>query len=319
MDGREVVDQPSTPAAVAGTVGNLLSHLVPGHEPRTVRSFEEDARHHGPLNRRPLGLRTVPLDRIVGSVGRARELGPDFLPLSGRWERSGRYERIYEALERGEVLPPVDLYKLGYNYYVLDGNHRVAAMKQLAGNDGDIDAYVTEFLPVGDTEASRVFLERRAFEQATGLTRIGAVERGHYPMLQAEIEACQAELNAATCREVPLKEAASDWYITVWLPRAEQIRRANLRRCWPEKRTADIYCYIRQHQTAESARLGRPVSWDEALQSFRALHCGRQRRLLDLHRLPNLRRLLNLHVPFRPGRAAGRPLPRPPDERGTED
>jgi hypothetical protein len=229
------------PADLRHTVGEFLSHLTPGHHRPTVRSFEEDAEHYGPLNRRPLGLRAIPLDRITGSVGRARELGPDFLPHHGFGRRglSQRYERIYNALRNGEVLPPVQLYKLDYHYYVLDGNHRVAAMKALTGNNGEIDAYVTLCLPVGDTEASRVFLERRAFEEATGLTQVGASERGHYPALQAEIAAHQTAL-AVAGRTLTLKEAAADWFVNIWLPRAEQVRRSGLRRHWPEKRTADI-------------------------------------------------------------------------------
>ena len=298
---------------VPGAVRDFLQQLLPGHG-RHVRSFEEDARHYGPLNRRPLGLRVVPLDRIVGSVGRARELGPDFKLASGRWGRGRqeRYQRVYQALRQGQILPPVELYKLGYNYYVLDGNHRVAAMKEITGNDGEIDAFVTQFLPAGDTEAARVYLERRAFEEATGLTQVGAAERGHYPRLQQEIERYLAELNAATGSERSLREAATDWYMTVWLPRADQIRRAGLRRHWPEKRTADIYCYIREHQQAEAERLGRPVSWDEALESFKA------RSLPSLRRRARLGRLLNLAIPFRPGRMAGPPLPRPDDSRDLE-
>lgn len=292
-----------------GAVRELLGHLRPGPA-RHVRGFEDDARNYGPLNRRPLGLRTVPLDRIVGSVGRARELGPDFLPAGGRWKRQrrGRYQRILDAMRQGEILPPVELYKLGYNYYVLDGNHRVAAMKEITGNDGEIDAQVTQFLPAGDTEAARVYLERRAFEEATGLKQIGAAERGHYPVLLEEIERFRAEVSAATARAAPLREAANDWFITVWLPRAEQIRRAGLRRRWPEKRTADIYCYIREHQAAESARLGRPLTWDEALASFRARGLATSPRGQS-----RPRRLLNLAVPFRPGRSTAPPLPHPDD------
>lgn len=287
----------SAPATIARRVGGLVRGLAPGGAPRTVCSFEEDARHYGPLNRRPLGLRQIPLDRIVGSVGRARELGPDFQPLRRRrGQHSMRYQRIAEALKRGEVLPPVELYKLGYDYYVLDGNHRVAAMKELTGNDGEIDAYVTQFLPVGDSEAARVYLERRAFEEATGLTQVGAVERGHYAILQAEIEAHRAALQAAG-RSVSLKEAASDWFGSLWLPRAEAIRAAGLRRHWPEKRTADIYCYIAEHQAAERARLGRPVRWEEALARFRARHLGLRERRRPAH----LSRFLRLARPFRPG------------------
>lgn len=309
------MEQPVSQEPAGPVVGVLerLSNLWPGHQ--HVRSFEEDARAYGPLNRRPLGLRTVPLDRIVGSVGRARELGLDFQPPGHHWQRRRRerYDRVLTALKSDIVLPPVELYKLGYDYYVVDGNHRVAAMKELTGNDGETDAYVTQFLPVGDTDAARVYLERRAFEEATGLTQVGAVEPGHYPTLLEEIEHYRADLGASTARVVSLHEAASDWFITVWLPRAEMIRKANLRRRWPEKRTADIYCYIQENLAAESARLGRPVDWMEAFASFR-----RRSQSGASHDPPMLRRLFNLAIPFRPGRAAVPPLPRPDDSHDLE-
>jgi len=149
-----------------------------------LRSFAEAAERFGPLVQRPLGLRTIPLDRIVGSVGRAHELGPDFVPRD-RPQGDDRFKRIRAALEHGVGLPPVDLYKLGYDYYVLDGHHRVAAAKAIG--QLEIDAVVTEFLPVGDMESHRLFRERRAFEDATGLTRIGATRPGHYERLEAMI------------------------------------------------------------------------------------------------------------------------------------
>jgi hypothetical protein len=299
--------------SIANSLGGLLHRVVPHRPPPTVRSFEEDARHYGPLNRRPLGIRAVPLDRIVGSVGRARELGPDFQPLRRRTRVSPRYDRIAKALARGEILPPVELYKLGYDYYVLDGNHRVAAMKELTDNDGEIDAHVTQFLPLGDTEAARVFLERRAFEEATGLTQVGAVERGHYGQLRAEIEAHQAA-RSAEGRELSLKDAASDWFANVWLPRAEAIRAAGLRRHWPEKRTADIYCYIAEHRVEEEQRRGRPVAWPEALESFRARHLSQRERR---RRRPRLWRLLRQARPVRSWRMPPS-LPRPDDSLDPE-
>jgi hypothetical protein len=257
----------------------------------------------------------VSLDRIVGSVGRARELGPDFQPPGHHWKRRRRerYDRVLNAVKNDVVLPPVELYKLGYNYYVVDGNHRVAAMKELTGNDGDIDAHVTQFLPAGDTEAARVYVERRAFEEATGLTNVGAVESGHYPALLEEIEHYRADLQAHSGAEVSLREAANDWFMTVWLPRADLIRRANLRRHWPEKRTADIYCYIQEHLADDSARQGRPVDWMAAFASFR-----RRSQAGAAHRPPVLRRLFNLAIPFRPGRTTAPPLPRPDDGRDLE-
>src|ERR687885_2970996 len=43
-----------------------------------IRSFAEDAARMGPLAQRTLGLRTVEVARIIGSVGRASSLGPSF-------------------------------------------------------------------------------------------------------------------------------------------------------------------------------------------------------------------------------------------------
>jgi hypothetical protein len=45
----------------------------------------------------------------------------------------------------GRALPPVELYRLGDGYYVLDGHHRVAAA--LAVGQLALDARVTEFAP----------------------------------------------------------------------------------------------------------------------------------------------------------------------------
>jgi len=66
--------------------------------------------------------------------------GP-FLPLRGEDERQ---KRIEEALARGEVLPPVKLYKIGEVYFVVDGHHRVSAAKKAGAKF--IDAEVVELL-----------------------------------------------------------------------------------------------------------------------------------------------------------------------------
>jgi hypothetical protein len=260
----------------------VWARTMPSAPEGRVRSFVDDAARYRPLVQRPLGLRTVAVDRIVGSVGRAHELGAAFLPRHAP-HGDARYQRIHAALARGEILPPVELYKLGYDYYVLDGNHRVAAARALG--QPEIDAVVTEFLPVDDADAQRVFLERRAFEQATGLTRIGAARPGHYPRLEAMIRA-HAESEGIT----DLREAARHWYERVYRPMAARLRAAQLGRLFPGERTADLVVHLADLQAAEEERLARPVSWQEALDLFlrRYRRCQRHARL----RLPSLHRLL---------------------------
>ena len=91
--------------------------------------------------RRRLGYRTVPLDRIVGTLRHPSQNTADFLPLPrlrGRnWE--ARWQRILRAMNRMEMLPPVDLVKAGDDYYVEDGHNRVGAAQRLGVVEIDAD------------------------------------------------------------------------------------------------------------------------------------------------------------------------------------
>jgi hypothetical protein len=105
--------------------------------------------HAAAASRRELGIRTVPVDEIVGTTRRPSQSTTDFLPLpqlrGQNWR--ARWQRLRRAMDRMEVLPPVDLLKVGDQYFVTDGHNRVAAARR-AGMIG-IDADVTELLLPG--------------------------------------------------------------------------------------------------------------------------------------------------------------------------
>jgi hypothetical protein len=79
---------------------------------------------------REQGLQTVALELIRGTaVEGAAQRGGDFLPLRDRrsddWR--ARWQRILNGVEGLANLPPIDLLRLGDEYWVLDGHNRVAA------------------------------------------------------------------------------------------------------------------------------------------------------------------------------------------------
>lgn len=96
--------------------------------------------------RRPVGVRTVPLARIVGTMRHPSQNTADFLPLPDlrgqNWR--GRWQRINRATDRLEMLPVVDLVQVGDDYYVEDGHNRVAAAWRAGALE--IDASVTQLL-----------------------------------------------------------------------------------------------------------------------------------------------------------------------------
>src|SRR5436305_7302198 len=103
-----------------------------------ILPYEEVIEALGFVSERTVGLRVVALDQIVGTVDRGRDFDRRFRPTSSRVR--GRWERIAEAMRRGESMPPVDLLRIGEIHFVRDGHHRVSVARAL--RRADIDAYV---------------------------------------------------------------------------------------------------------------------------------------------------------------------------------
>ena len=234
-----------------------------------LRSFDDDATRAGPLRRRNLGVRTVEVGRIIGTVGRVRELGPDFRPTKKRKSDEDRLNSIRRTMEDGKRLPPPELYKLGFGYYVLDGHHRVAAAREIGVVE--MEAEVTEFVPLADTEAARTFAERRAFERSTGIMDIGAIHPASYQHLGEMIGAYRAE------HAIPdYRDAAQRWYGSVYRPLWQQIREQRLARHFPGDRSADVVARIWAWRNDMLEHGDPAVSWEAALDSFAATLASQQ-------------------------------------------
>jgi hypothetical protein len=116
-------------------------------------SFDDFMKRHAVHGQRSLGVMTVPVSHIVGSLGRAEDFDRWFMPRSDRMQE--RWVRVDRAFQAGDHLPPVELIKVGPVYFVVDGNHRVSVAKAM-GQDY-IDADVTEVdLPATVTAEMRV-------------------------------------------------------------------------------------------------------------------------------------------------------------------
>lgn len=111
-------------------------------------SFSEVLDALGRRGERQLGIQEIKLDQIVGSVDKARDFDRRFRPTSDRSRQ--RWQRLAEKSRLGEHLPPIDVYKLGNLYFVIDGHHRVSVARALG--QPVIDAQVTEVDTVISTD-----------------------------------------------------------------------------------------------------------------------------------------------------------------------
>jgi hypothetical protein len=104
-----------------------------------ILPFDEVVAALGKVGERRLGLQTIPLDSIVGTVDRSREFDRSFRPTSRRLRQ--RWERIAKAMRKGEAMPPIEVYRVGDMHFVVDGHHRVSVAHALGMSA--IDAEVT--------------------------------------------------------------------------------------------------------------------------------------------------------------------------------
>ena len=118
-----------------------LRNRVLRRSPRDhVLSFEEARSVLTRWSQVHRGMRTVEVEKIVGSVGRCRDFDSSFLPI--KVSMSVRWGRVDRAYHQGVELPAVSLYKIGETYFVRDGNHRVSVARYHGA--AAIDAEVVE-------------------------------------------------------------------------------------------------------------------------------------------------------------------------------
>jgi hypothetical protein len=91
---------------------------------------------------RSLGLQSIPLATIVGTLDPCQDFDRRFRPTSNRIR--SRWERLALAQRRGEPIPPIRVYRVGGLHFVEDGHHRVSIAA--ATHQKTIDAYVTEIV-----------------------------------------------------------------------------------------------------------------------------------------------------------------------------
>jgi len=218
------------------------------------------------------GVREIPLDAIVGSVGRYQDFTRTFWPKNDSDEE--RWVRVKTAVNDMVGMPPIDVYKVGDVYFVIDGNHRVSIARQL-GSDS-ITARVTEVklrVPLSpDDDPDELICKARyaEFLEKTNLDNLrpGAdllmTFCGQYQLLLDQIEA-HAALLAEKGEPVDDETAVCRWYDEVYLPVLRHIQAQGIMRLFPERTKADMYILFSERRDELEAALGWEIEPETAV------------------------------------------------------
>ncbi|MBN1178609.1 MAG: universal stress protein [Anaerolineae bacterium] len=213
-------------------------------------------------------LKDIPLDAIVGSVGRYTDFTRSFLPT--RDSDEGRWARVKTAVTGLKGVPPIDVYQIGAAYFVKDGNHRVSIAREL--NATHIQAYVTEVhtkVPLTpDDEPEDVilkaeyarFLEHTQLDQTRPQADLAVTVPGQYQHLEEHIKVHRHFMGIEKQREIPYPEAAAHWYDTVYQPVVRLIWEQGILQDFPDRTETDLYLWLAEHRAALEQAFG----WDIA-------------------------------------------------------
>jgi hypothetical protein len=99
-----------------------------------VKSFYQETDDLGEKDFRFSGIKFIPTEKIVGSVGRAHELDKRF--NYRKRANTGRYRRVAQSARDGKPMNPIQVVRLKRDpkkdtqFFVMDGHHRVAYAKK---------------------------------------------------------------------------------------------------------------------------------------------------------------------------------------------
>ena len=264
-----------------------VSRLVRG-KPIELLSFDEIRQKLGLREELYRGIQEIPLDRIVGSVGRYRDFTRTFLPKSN--ELKERWSRIYAKATGFTGLPPIDVYQVGSLYFVRDGNHRVSVAHEMKAET--IEAHVTELPTSVDLHLNEDMSDEEiddALSYARFLNQIGLPrvrpeheslklsEPSRYPDLLGQIYLHTRVREIEQEQEIKFMDGAADWYDTIYLPAIELIRKYDLLDLIKSKdRTeADVYVWLTNHLRYVREQFGegsRSRRFSDAMVDFLAEH-----------------------------------------------
>ncbi len=254
-------------------INELQNFLAP--DKRKLLSFHDVKKILKPHNEVYVGMKAVPINKIIGSEGRYRDFDNHFLPRSGYLRQ--RWERIDEAHLTDVSLPPIQLYEIAGMYFVRDGNHRVSVAKSQGVEfiDAEIISLKSEIvLPSSVTPENildevikyekRVFYTETGFGDLTEDWNLDFTSPGQYDVIYNHILVHKYYINEHIPEEIPFPDAMLSWYKNVYQPVLGVIRKKKLLKKFRKRTESDLYVWIIKRWDELKQKYGDSYPLDDA-------------------------------------------------------
>ncbi len=227
-----------------------------------------------------IGMKVIPIDKIVGSEGRYKDFDNQFFPKRSIIRE--RWEHVDEAVIKDIVLPPIKVYELGGLYFVRDGNHRVSVAK--AKGVEFIDAEVVSLQTEIKLSPARtlngmmkqiIAYEKRNFYFETNfgdITDYWVLDfstAGQYDVIYNHILTHKYFINQNQKDEIPMEDAILSWFNNVYLPVVTTIQKYRIMKYFRKNTVSDLYVWIIKYYDELKKKFGDELPLDQIVHEIK--------------------------------------------------
>ncbi|MBP5446988.1 MAG: transcriptional regulator [Treponema sp.] len=257
---------------------NSIQHLLSPEETQLISLNDIKELLH-PDNEVSVGMKTVPVENIIGSEGRYNDFDNLFFPKHSHLKN--RWLNIDKAYMKGVILPAVTLYEIGGVYFVRDGNHRVSVAKARGVEfiDAEVTSLRTEIRLTPGKSMETIIKQIIAYEKRhfyamtnygdiTGDWSLDFTTAGQYDVIYNHILTHKYYINQKQVEEISMTDAIMSWYNTVYMPVVNTVNQHRIMKKFKRRTVSDLYVWIVKYWDELKKALGEDFSLDQALEDF---------------------------------------------------
>ena len=271
---------------------NEIQHLLSPEEASLI-SLNDVKQMIKPNNETYVGMKVIPIDKIVGSEGRYKDFDNRFFPKSTHLKN--RWQHVDEAAIQDITLPPIKVYEIAGLYFVRDGNHRVSVAKTRGTEFIDAEVVslqseiklkkaenLKEIIKQIINYEKRVFYSETGFGDITDYWCLDFSSTGRYDVIYNHILTHKYYLNQNKEGEISMEEAIKSWFHNVYFPLVSIIREKYILKSFPNRTLADLYVWTVRYWDDLKQKFGSDIPMDQAVKDFE-----------KQYRIPLHKRILN--------------------------
>ncbi len=261
---------------------NEVQHLLNPEEAKLI-SLNDVKSLIKPSAETYLGMKVIPVAKIVGSEGRYKDFDNKFFPKSSHLKT--RWEKIDDAAIRSIDLPPIKVYEVAGLYFVRDGNHRVSVAKSRGTEfiDAEVVSLKSEIIihnaeNINDLVRQIINFEKRTFYMETSFGDItdywvmDFTTPGKYDQIYNHILTHKYYINQNQEEEISWDDAVLSWFKNVYLPVIHYLEDFKVMKHFKKRTTSDLYVWIMKYWDELKNKYGNDVPLNDAVKELEKNH-----------------------------------------------